>query len=113
VKECYQLISGGYKKFWTVEVVGCHYLVTFGRIGTDGQTQVKTFNRENEAQFAARKMANEKCRKGYVRCGDNSHPGAKVALLQSLMSPQSSAQPEAAVASPVTEPVYRRIVRDV
>jgi predicted DNA-binding WGR domain protein len=49
VRKCFQLIEGNHYKFWTVEVVGNHYLATFGRIGTQGQTQVKTFGTEFEA----------------------------------------------------------------
>ena len=57
-------------KFWTVERAGLEVHVTFGRIGTEGQTQVKVFGRISDAVRHVEKMLLEKDRKGYrVRSG--------------------------------------------
>ena len=57
-------------KFWTVERDGCEVCVTYGRIGTTGQTQVKGFGNVLAAEEHVGKMLLEKDRKGYrVRSG--------------------------------------------
>ena len=33
------------QKFWSIEVVGTDVTVNYGKLGTDGQTQVKTTQR--------------------------------------------------------------------
>jgi predicted DNA-binding WGR domain protein len=43
--------------------------VQFGRIGTAGQTQTKTFSSADAAQKAADKLIAEKTGKGYVEVG--------------------------------------------
>ena len=83
-RDCYELVDGIHSKFWTVEVVGNHYLATFGRIGTQGQTQVKTFSSSFDAKCKANDMCREKRLKGYVQVESDTHPGAKPALLASL-----------------------------
>jgi predicted DNA-binding WGR domain protein/very-short-patch-repair endonuclease len=52
-------------KFWEVTVSGNTLSVRFGRIGTAGQTQEKTFATETEAQKAAEQLASSKLKKGY------------------------------------------------
>lgn len=84
MRQCYHLISADCYKFWTVETVGVHYLATFGRIGTKGQTQTKTFHSEYAAREKANEMIDEKIGKGYLRVGDNDYPGASKELLASL-----------------------------
>ncbi len=69
--------DGGSDKFWEVECVGASYRVTFGRTGTAGQTQTKTFASEREALAAAEKVTAEKLRKGYVDdTSGSASPGA-------------------------------------
>jgi len=122
MRKCFQLIGGGHLKFWTVEVVGNHYLATFGRIGTDGQTQVKTFSSDREALEKAEAMINEKTRKGYREVKSDMHPGAKQTLVASLAGtapapippPLPRRPPPVTVATPPPEepptPGPRRIV---
>lgn len=57
--------EGESHKFWSVTVHGESFTVRFGRIGTDGQTQAKTFASAAEATQAAEKLIAEKARKGY------------------------------------------------
>jgi uncharacterized protein (TIGR02996 family) len=53
-------------KFWTIEVSGKSFTVTFGKVGTSGQTQTKTFPTPEKARDAADKLIREKTGKGYV-----------------------------------------------
>jgi uncharacterized protein (TIGR02996 family) len=53
-------------KFWNIEVTGKSFTVTFGKIGTAGQTQTKTFPTTDKAQAEADKLIKEKTKKGYV-----------------------------------------------
>ena len=43
------------QKFWSIEVVGTDVTVNYGKLGTDGQTQVKNYATTEEAEKAADK----------------------------------------------------------
>ena len=62
----FEFISGRSYKFWEVTVSGCRVTVAFGRIGTDGLSQVKTFHDHDEAARHATKLIAAKTKKGYV-----------------------------------------------
>src|SRR5262245_11941710 len=53
-------------KFWNIELTGTSYTVTYGRIGTDGQSVTKSFPSEDAARKDAEKLIKEKTGKGYV-----------------------------------------------
>ncbi|MDR1315898.1 MAG: WGR domain-containing protein [Spirochaetales bacterium] len=53
-------------KFWSIEVTGNSFTVTFGRIGTAGQTQKKSFADATACRKEADKLIAEKRKKGYV-----------------------------------------------
>src|SRR5215207_7243286 len=53
-------------KFWSIEVSGNSFTVTYGKIGSAGQTQTKTFPTPQKAQAEADKLIKEKTKKGYV-----------------------------------------------
>jgi uncharacterized protein (TIGR02996 family) len=53
-------------KFWNIEVSGCSLIVTYGKVGSAGQTQTKTFASAEQAQAEADKLIREKLKKGYV-----------------------------------------------
>ncbi|WP_061218718.1 WGR domain-containing protein [Leptospira weilii] len=53
-------------KFWNIEVSGESFTVTYGKTGTAGQTQTKTFGSEEECQKEAKKLLQEKLKKGYA-----------------------------------------------
>ncbi|EMY77941.1 WGR domain protein [Leptospira weilii serovar Ranarum str. ICFT] len=53
-------------KFWNIEVSGNSFTVTYGKIGTAGQTQTKTFGSEEECAKEANELLSEKLKKGYV-----------------------------------------------
>ncbi|EKR93418.1 WGR domain protein [Leptospira santarosai str. CBC379] len=56
-------------KFWNIEVAGNSFTVTYGKTGTSGQTQTKTFDDEKKCLKEAEKLLAEKLKKGYVEGG--------------------------------------------
>src|SRR4051812_34885351 len=52
-------------KFWNIDVQGNSFTVTYGKIGTAGQTQTKSFKDNAAAQAEADKLIKEKTKKGY------------------------------------------------
>jgi uncharacterized protein (TIGR02996 family) len=52
-------------KFWNIDLGGKSFTVTYGRIGSTGQKQVKTFASEAAAQKEHDKLVKEKLTKGY------------------------------------------------
>lgn len=53
-------------KFWEAATDGSKLIIRFGRMGTKGQTQVKTFSDAATAEKEKEKMIREKTGKGYV-----------------------------------------------
>jgi DNA ligase-1 len=62
----FEFVEGNSSKFWEVSVSGNDVTVRFGRIGTQGQTQTKTFDDPAAAQKHADKLIGAKTKKGYV-----------------------------------------------
>ncbi|WP_438425678.1 leucine-rich repeat domain-containing protein [Aquimarina macrocephali] len=52
-------------KFWVIEVITNAHTVTFGKIGTSGQSKTKTFTDNAEAIHDAEKLVKAKTKKGY------------------------------------------------
>jgi uncharacterized protein (TIGR02996 family) len=71
-------------KFWEIDVAGDAFTVRYGKFGTDGQVQTKTFASEDKAAAEAEKVIKSKTKKGYV----------EVAL-----DPQAQAQAQAQTAA--------------
>lgn len=53
-------------KFWQIVVNGASFSVTYGKTGTAGTSQTKTFESEEKCLKEAEKLLNEKLKKGYV-----------------------------------------------
>jgi uncharacterized protein (TIGR02996 family) len=70
-------------KFWDIDLKGKSFTVTFGRIGTAGQTQLKTFPDEGKARKEHDKLIAEKTRKGYRETTPSAKPAA-MSLRESL-----------------------------
>ena len=68
-KRKFELVQGASAKFWHVSQKGKQQVVTYGRIGTDGQTKTKTFDAPSEAKKSANKLIAQKLKKGYVEVG--------------------------------------------
>jgi DNA ligase-1 len=61
----FEFSEGSSHKFWEVTAGGAEVTVRFGRIGTQGQTQVKAFPDETAAARHVAKLIGEKTGKGY------------------------------------------------
>ncbi len=60
-----EFVGGSSSKFWQIIVDGARHRVTYGKIGTDGQSKEKTFADPAAAEAAAEKLVAAKLRKGY------------------------------------------------
>lgn len=52
-------------KFWTIEVSGKSFTVTYGKTGSAGTSQTKKFTTPDACKKEAEKLVNEKLKKGY------------------------------------------------
>jgi predicted DNA-binding WGR domain protein len=64
----FEFVGGTSAKFWEVTLAGTSVTVRYGRIGTEGQMQGKTFPTGEDAAKHAEKLVSQKTRKGYVEC---------------------------------------------
>ena len=53
-------------KFWNLEVKGKTFTTSYGRIGTIGQSNTKSFWSDQQCERAAKKIIASKVKKGYV-----------------------------------------------
>jgi predicted DNA-binding WGR domain protein len=83
----FEFSEGTSNKFWNIELKGKTVTVTFGRIGSAGQTKPKDFPTEAAAQKEYDKLIAEKTKKGYQ---ETTKGGA---------APQAAAAPAAAPAA--------------
>ncbi len=65
----FEFVEGTSSKFWEVWVEGTNMYTQYGRIGSKGQTTVKSYPNEAAARTAADKLIAEKTGKGYVERG--------------------------------------------
>ena len=61
----FEFNDGKSSKFWSIRVNGMDVEVRYGRIGTEGQAQTKSFDTPDAAQKHAAKLIAEKTGKGY------------------------------------------------
>lgn len=64
----FEFVRGNSAKFWKIRLAGTAITVRFGRLGTEGQMQAKTFPNAEAAQRHAEKVIAQKLGKGYVEC---------------------------------------------
>jgi DNA ligase-1 len=69
MKRRFEFVEGNSAKFWEISTNGMDVTVTFGRLGTDGQTQTKTLPDAEAAAKHANKLIGEKTKKGYQEVG--------------------------------------------
>jgi predicted DNA-binding WGR domain protein len=62
----FEFRDGKSAKFWTIALAGRSFTVTYGKIGSAGQTQTKDFKDEAKAKKEHDKLVAEKLAKGYV-----------------------------------------------
>jgi predicted DNA-binding WGR domain protein len=108
----FELSAGTSRKFWEVEVEGSELTVRFGRIGTNGQTQTKTFVSNAKAVAEEAKLIKEKTGKGYREVSATAQAPTPHAIPKPRPAPQSpppatepeAAQPEPLVVAPTPAP---------
>ncbi len=61
----FEFIGGNSAKFYEVIIAGCDVTVRYGRLGTRGQTQTKSFVNAAKAQKHADAQIAQKIGKGY------------------------------------------------
>lgn len=62
----FEFVGGSSKKFWEITLSGSSFTVRFGRLGTAGQSQTKSFADEAKAKHEAENLIAEKLKKGYT-----------------------------------------------
>lgn len=70
MKKHLKYIDGNSDKFWQIEASDLKYTVTYGKNGTLGTSQTKTFESATECLKNAEKILAEKIKKGYSENGD-------------------------------------------
>jgi predicted DNA-binding WGR domain protein len=68
MKRRFEFVEGSSSKFYEVYVSGARVEVRFGRIGTHGQSIVRTFDSLAAATSHADKLIKQKTSKGYRDC---------------------------------------------
>jgi uncharacterized protein (TIGR02996 family) len=81
----FELSDGSNHKFWNIAVKDKTFTVMFGRIGTNGQTQTKTFKDAATAQAEADKLIKQKTAKGYTETTKKAVASEEVAFQQALV----------------------------
>jgi predicted DNA-binding WGR domain protein len=61
----YELSEGSSNKFWEINLSGKSFTTTYGKIGTTGQTTIKSWKDNAEAKKEYEKLIGEKAKKGY------------------------------------------------
>ena len=62
----FEFKKGASRKFWEISLAESSFTVHYGRIGTAGQTQTKTYPNPERARLEVEKLIAEKLKKGYV-----------------------------------------------
>jgi Leucine-rich repeat (LRR) protein/predicted DNA-binding WGR domain protein len=62
-------------KFWEIETNGNSFTVTYGKTGTAGSSQIKSFDSDEKCLKEAEKLVAEKKKKGYVDITNDSKAG--------------------------------------
>lgn len=75
----FELSDGSSNKFWQIAREGETLRITFGKVGSKGQTQLKTLGSEAGAIVEIETLIREKTRKGYVAVGAETTATPKVA----------------------------------
>lgn len=64
----FEYVDDKSSKFWSIQIVDSDVTVTFGRIGTQGQSKTKNFPTAQAASTYASDLIDEKLQKGYEEC---------------------------------------------
>jgi len=87
----FELVEGSSSKFWEITLDGSSFTVTWGRIGTAGQTQQKSFDSDDKAKKEHDKLVAEKTKKGYSEAEGASVSSAGPPTPKAPPAPKKSA----------------------
>ncbi len=87
----FEFKEGKSAKFWNIDLKGNAFTVTYGRLGTAGQTQSKSFPDAGKDQAAHDKLIAEKTAKGYV---ETTAKQASVSPLQQSLEKALAENPD-------------------
>ena len=92
----FELVDGTSSKFWEIEpAAGGELNIRWGRIGTAGQSQTKSFGDDAKAKVAMDKLIKEKTGKGYAEVG----VGADEAIGRTAPAPKPAVAPPSKAAA--------------
>ena len=95
----FEYIGGTSSKFWEISRSGSEVTVAFGRIGTNGQTQVKDLSTHSAAIAHVDKLIAEKVGKGYVERGSSAE-GAATSVASVAVAAPAAQVTKAAIKNP-------------
>jgi uncharacterized protein (TIGR02996 family) len=70
----YEFSEGSSNKFWEIKLDGKSFTTTYGKLGTSGQTTIKTWKDAAQAKAEHDKLVAEKTKKGYALVGGGAKP---------------------------------------
>ena len=88
----FEFSKGASNKFWEIRVDGSAHTVTYGRIGTPGQTKTKDMGSPAKARDAAEKLIASKVKKGYVETKATKKSATKKSATKKSAKVSSSAK---------------------
>src|SRR5262245_11894294 len=100
----FQFVDGGSSKFWKIELDGSSHTVTFGRIGTSGQSKTKSFDTDAAALKDHDKLIAEKTGKGYVEIGGAPATATAAASTAAAKAPAKKSPAKAKAETAEKEP---------
>lgn len=102
----FELVEGTSSKFWQVSVEGSSLRVQFGKIGSNGQIQLKALDSPAAAQAECDRLIREKTKKGYVEAAGNgaAAPATAKPAASPAAAPSPPAPKPAAKSAPSPEP---------
>ena len=95
----FEFADSSSNKFWEIEQVGTELNVRWGKIGTQGQSQTKSFADDAKCTAAMNKLIAEKTGKGYVEAG--AAPTASIG--KTAPKPPAEPKPKAEKAAPAAD----------
>lgn len=100
----FEFVEGTSSKFWEIEQSGTQLTVRFGRIGSNGQTQLKSFGSDEAAKKEHDKLVAEKTKKGYSEVAASLVAAAQPAVAAAAAATPVPAKPKPAPASKASAP---------
>ena len=98
----FEFDDGKSRKFWQVAQQGSALHIAWGKLDTNGQSQIKAFDTDAKASAAKAKLIAEKTGKGYVAAGSANAPVVTSHVARApaaTLADQAASRPEAALAS--------------